>query len=197
VTPEASPCPHVQAWPSRSRRRRRFWSHRCCLPPIHGERRLQAPSWSIDLVLTPSSISCSRGTQRRPPEFTGAPSPLKDHRAPPSSTTSSLSCRLGELFSPPPCLAPPPYRCGTRREDRTTSRPTPRRHAEPARRWCWAYRAIFSRCLGQQCQASSRIWPKHCSSVYSFLEFVFHLKFLGNSFKVQKFLENEIDLRKI
>jgi hypothetical protein len=31
-------------------------------------------------------------------------------------------------------------------------------------------------------------------SVYSFLKFVFHLKFLGNSFKVQKFIEKEIKL---
>jgi hypothetical protein len=31
-------------------------------------------------------------------------------------------------------------------------------------------------------------------SVYSFLKFVFHLKFLGYSFKVQKFIENEIKL---
>jgi hypothetical protein len=31
-------------------------------------------------------------------------------------------------------------------------------------------------------------------SVYPLLKFVFHLKFSGNSFKVQKFLEKEIKL---
>jgi hypothetical protein len=44
---------------------------------------------------------------------------------------------------------------------------------------------------------SVQIWPRHCSSVYSFLKFIFYLKFAGNSFKVQKFIENEIGLIKI
>jgi hypothetical protein len=39
-------------------------------------------------------------------------------------------------------------------------------------------------------------FSQHCSSVYSFFEFIFHLIFLGNSFK-EKIIENEIELRKI
>jgi hypothetical protein len=64
-----------------------FWSRR--LLPGQGEHRLQAPSRSIDLVLTPSSTPHRRGTRRRAPEFTGAPSSLKDH--------------------PALCLPPPPH----------------------------------------------------------------------------------------
>jgi hypothetical protein len=65
----------------------RFWSRR--LLPGQGEHRLQAPSRSIDLVLTPSSTPHRRGTRHRAPEFTGAPSSLKDH--------------------PALCLPPPPH----------------------------------------------------------------------------------------
>jgi hypothetical protein len=45
--------------------------------------------------------------------------------------------------------------------------------------------------------AGRAISAQHCSSVYPFLKFVFHLKFPGNSFKVKTFIENEIELRKI
>jgi hypothetical protein len=41
-------------------------------PPNHGERRIQASFWSIDLSLTPSMTPRSCGTQSRPSESTGA-----------------------------------------------------------------------------------------------------------------------------